>query len=115
MKACADVVDDGDNTLVARVVRDFPCVLRVHQHERHAGGARRVDPALQGRAKESLIHSDERIVGSDLPDDGRAHFDFKAAKSLGSVLAASSPPTPAFRTSAWMPSSCSSSSSSCAG
>ena len=46
----------------------FEHELRVDQHERHVGGARRLDAVFHRRAKQRLVDADERVVGADLPD-----------------------------------------------
>lgn len=66
--ACADVVDDLDETFVARCVRTFFSELRANQQQRHASGAGRLDPAFHGGAKQRLVDAHERVVGADLPD-----------------------------------------------
>ena len=75
-------------------------ILRADEHHWNAGGLRGGDAGLHGGAKHRFIDAYDRVVRADLPDyhpsPGRTSARFFRRSS---VLAASSPPTPAFLTS----------------
>ncbi len=83
----------------------FRRVLGVTQQDRNAGGPRRRHALFNRGAEGRFIDAGHRVVRSHLPDHEARPADAKAARSLGNVLAATSPPIPALRTLAGIPSS----------
>ena len=106
MIAGADLVDDRDEPLVARLVRSLRHELRVDQQQAARAAARAAATPLSTVARNSA--SSTPTSASLVPTcqiTSSAQPVFSGALSRCSVLTASSPPTPAFLTSAAMPSS----------